>query len=210
MAHSVNILHFGDQTVDISSSLRELMSLSKDTPSLDRLLRECTQRVVDSNIVSLTRERQSCSNRTLADLVDRLKVASEERPAVTTVLMCIYQLGCYLIYLEKCQRCPTLYSKTNILGLCTGMLPAATATCIDSTSELLDIAPEIVGVACRLGITVSRRSWALEATTGNWATSVSGITFEQLQDAIQEFDGTYCTDNHLIHCVWPTPVTTAV
>lgn len=71
------------------------------------------------------------------------------------------------------------------------MLPAATAACIDSTSDLLELAPEIVRIAARLGSCVGRRSWALQPTSGSWATSISGITIDQLQDAIQQYNETY-------------------
>lgn len=97
MSHSVNILHFGDQTIEFSSSLRELVFLAKDLPALDRLLRECTKVVVYSKIYLFTRVHRSRSNTTLIDLVDELKNANEEKPAIITVLMCIYQLGCYLM-----------------------------------------------------------------------------------------------------------------
>lgn len=97
MAPLANILHFGDQTVDISSSLRELISLAKDTPSLERLLHECTQIVIESHISLSAEEYQPWSSTTLTQLVDKLKVADEGRPALTTILLCIYQLGCYLM-----------------------------------------------------------------------------------------------------------------
>lgn len=81
-------------------------------------------------------------------------------------------------------------SRKVMLGLCTGMVPAATAACITSVAELLRICPEIIRISLRLGLQVSRRSHILEPTNESWTLSFGNVSFDSLQDAISKFHDT--------------------
>lgn len=78
-------------------------------------------------------------------------------------------------------------SDRAILGLCTGLLPAAAASASRNVHHLTELAPEIVGVAIRLSLYAQRRSSQIEQSTGSWAVVVSGTSAEELQNAIDKF-----------------------
>ena len=78
-------------------------------------------------------------------------------------------------------------SKTYLLGLCTGMLPAAALAVSTSTSQLLDLAPEIVRVSLRLGLAASRRSAQVERSCESWATVVPHVAPQEQQEILDQF-----------------------
>lgn len=67
------------------------------------------------------------------------------------------------------------------------MLPAAAMAVATSTSQLLELAPEIVRVSLRLGMEASRRSAQIESSSESWATVVSGIAPQEQQRILDEF-----------------------
>ena len=82
-------------------------------------------------------------------------------------------------------------SKTYLVGLCTGMLPAAAMAVSKTTTQLLDLAPEIVRVSLRLGLEASRRSDQIEKSRESWATIVSGVAPFEQQEALDHFHQTH-------------------
>jgi len=79
-------------------------------------------------------------------------------------------------------------SRTYLVGLCTGLLPAAALAATTSTSQLLKLAPEIVRISLRLGIEATRRSLLIERSSESWATVVSGISAREQQDILDQFN----------------------
>lgn len=74
-----------------------------------------------------------------------------------------------------------------ILGLCTGLLPAAAAATAGSTGELLELGPEILRISLRLALEADRRSAQLEQSRESWAFAVPGIPAIEVQKAIDNF-----------------------
>lgn len=74
-----------------------------------------------------------------------------------------------------------------VLGLCTGLLPAAAAATAGSTGELLELGPEILRVSLRLALEADHRSAQLEQSRESWAFAVPGIPATQVQEAIDTF-----------------------
>jgi hypothetical protein len=74
-----------------------------------------------------------------------------------------------------------------VLGFCTGEIPAAVAVAARSTSELYKISMETVRIICRFAREVIRRSVLVDRTIGNWATTLVGVTQEQVQKILDEF-----------------------
>ncbi|KAF1977949.1 ketoacyl-synt-domain-containing protein [Bimuria novae-zelandiae CBS 107.79] len=61
-------------------------------------------------------------------------------------------------------------------GISTGVLPAIAAASATSVVALLEIAPDVIGIAVRLGIQASRRSRLIEAPSAlTWARQVEGL-----------------------------------
>lgn len=71
--------------------------------------------------------------------------------------------------------------------MCTGMLPAAALAVSSTVGQLLDVSPNIVRLALRLGLSAWRRSAQIEKSTESWAAIVSGIPPTKQQEAIDAF-----------------------
>ena len=74
-----------------------------------------------------------------------------------------------------------------ILGLCTGLLPAAAAATAGSTGELLELGPEMLRISLRLALEADGRSAQLEQSRESWAFAVPGIPTIEVQKAIDNF-----------------------
>ena len=78
-------------------------------------------------------------------------------------------------------------SPTEVMGFCTGLLPAAAAVAARDTSEIFPLATELVSIAFRLAFELNRRSKLVESTRGSWATTIVGATVEKTQSILDEF-----------------------
>ena len=78
-------------------------------------------------------------------------------------------------------------SQTYLVGLCTGMLPAAAFAATTTREQLLRLAPEIVRISLRLGIEASHRSSLIENSSESWATAITGITPSDQQGILDQF-----------------------
>lgn len=97
MVNAADVLHFGDQTVDITSSIQDLYRASKSSPALSLFLQISADslRAAVSSLPSI--DSAALSFRTLRDLAASLTQRKGDRSAtIATVLLCICQLG-YLL-----------------------------------------------------------------------------------------------------------------
>lgn len=78
-------------------------------------------------------------------------------------------------------------SPTEILALCTGLLPAAAVAAAQDTSELLKIGLEIISVTFRMAYEITRRMKLVEDAGGNWATTVLGMPLDEAKSILDEF-----------------------
>ena len=67
------------------------------------------------------------------------------------------------------------------------MLAAALAAADLSLGQLLSVAPELVGVALRLGLNILRRSKQIESSADSWAAAVIGLSAGKLQSVLDKF-----------------------
>ena len=74
------------------------------------------------------------------------------------------------------------------VGLCTGLLPAAAAVVARDTSQLLQYGLEIVALTFRLIHEVFLRSLRVEKEPGAWSYTLVGITYEQTQPILDDFN----------------------
>lgn len=75
----------------------------------------------------------------------------------------------------------------HVLGLCTGILPAAVAAVARNTDELLKFGIEIIAIAVRFGAELTARSKKIEEAPGSWAYTIVGVTAEESQAIIDGF-----------------------
>lgn len=71
------------------------------------------------------------------------------------------------------------------------MLPAAALAFASSTTQLLELAPEIVCISLRLGLEATRRSAQIEDCHGSWATVVPGIPLQEQREVLHRFHHVY-------------------
>lgn len=115
-----------------------------------------------------------------------------------------YRHGCHLIILYSWEHIderndasapsPTMH----LVGLCTGMLPAVAMAFSDSTSQLLELAPEVIRISLRLGLEASRRSAQIEKSHQSWATVVPGVPFQKQVEILSEFHEAHVCDSYLL------------
>lgn len=74
-----------------------------------------------------------------------------------------------------------------MLGLCTGLIPAAAAAIANNTGDLHQYGLEMVAISVRLGHGLWARSKKIEAFPGTWASSCVGATAEDIQPILDRF-----------------------
>lgn len=87
-----------------------------------------------------------------------------------------------------------------MVGLCTGMLPGAALAFASSTTQLLELAPEIVCVLLRLGLEASRRSAQIEKSYESWATVVPGLPLQEQREILHQFHYIHVRTLYLLLC----------
>ncbi|KAF4635111.1 hypothetical protein G7Y89_g2999 [Cudoniella acicularis] len=190
---SVSILYFGDQTIDLSSSIEKLYLYSKRSPQTARFLQIATDTLQAACHSLPAADRPAFPHRTLRDLCDVLTDTHDDRTVMVPVLLCVSQLGWLLVQIEQEPQVLTGDKQFVNLGVCTGMLPAIAATCITSAAGLLGISPELIRISLRLGLEVRCQSRNLDNSNGIWASVFSDASLDSLQYVIKQFLTKYPT-----------------
>lgn len=199
------VLLFGDQTVEKLQPIRDLVRISGSSPLLQRFLRNATD-VVQTEVAKLSIEcrKPFVSFDSLVTLADET-TKEDPNEIVATTLMCIVRLGellllvicfeSFCIWLMEFSSCVEndvsvlggSESIVHLLGLCTGLLPAAVAAVAKNTDDLLKFGIEIVAIAVRLAAGITSRSKKIEEAPGCWAYTVVGATRKETQAIIDGF-----------------------
>lgn len=74
-----------------------------------------------------------------------------------------------------------------MLAFCTGLLPAAALVAAKDSSELLDLATEIVAITFRMSIAIQRRLTMIEDSNMSWAITLVGKSSEQVQHILDKY-----------------------
>ncbi|KAI9833795.1 MAG: hypothetical protein M1819_003530 [Sarea resinae] len=183
------LLFFGDQTVETLPTLKLLSRQSQSSSLLPIFLRD-TAHVLKAQVAQLyaaDRER-FCSFESILGLAEAHSQSGINDVVVSTVLLCIAQLGSLL---HQVENDPTLLesssSEVYILGLCTGLLPSAAAASAKSGTDLLKLAPEILCIALRLALDTSHRSTDIEQSSESWAIAIGDLIPSKQQSVIDDF-----------------------
>ncbi|KAL2056771.1 hypothetical protein ABVK25_003166 [Lepraria finkii] len=194
MTLPTKLVLFGDQTVDPCPIIKQLCRQSRESVTLQAFFRKTYNAVRQEIALSEKPDRSLFpSFDSILSLAETYSKSNSPEEAVTTVLLCIAQLGLILIRGENddstFEANPS--STTYLVGLCTGMLPAVATAASSTSSQLLHLAPEIVRVSLRLGLEASRRSGQIEKSRESWATVVPGIAPFEQQEALDQFHQTH-------------------
>lgn len=95
---------------------------------------------------------------------------------------------CSVLEKDEVLRDTWAEQKTIIVASCAGQLPAAIAASSHSLDELVDLAPETVAIAFRIGMDVDRRTASLgDDRSQSWAKAVFGVSAPDAQRAVDKF-----------------------
>ncbi|KAI1130878.1 hypothetical protein F5Y10DRAFT_288595 [Nemania abortiva] len=187
MTSSANVFYFGDQSVEPYDSLVDLVREIQNLDLLGPFLHSCFDALL-SALTSLSLEhRRLFQGRDFAQLIDHVQNHEIRHAAVTSVLSCVAQLGWLIIHRERNGE-TWLQKPHTVVGICTGNLAALTAVAAVSDGDLLRLGPIVIPIALRLGVEVSRRSSALDTSSGSWSVGVSGVSLDTLKDELRQFN----------------------
>ncbi|KAI4860812.1 putative polyketide synthase [Hypoxylon rubiginosum] len=184
-----HLLLFGDQTVEKLSSIRALVRNSKTSPAAKRFLQEATD-VVQLEFSRISREEHGWNQDfdTLLGLAEENSDRETPNGMVATVLMCIGRLGELIVAAEQD---PTILGSgqnpVQVLGFCTGLLPASAIIAARDTSELFTLAREIISITFRMAYEIRRRMLLIEDDPSSWAMTYVGLTAEKMEKILDEF-----------------------
>ncbi|KAK4669877.1 Type I Iterative PKS [Podospora pseudopauciseta] len=184
------LLLFGDQTGEVLPSIQSLSRNASSNQTLATFLRKATDRLRSAVLQAPAHYRRSFPNFTsLSELAAAVSKQDHASPALYAALLCIAQIGDVIVYLENN---PGLLDASKdrlaIVGLCTGLLPAAVVSCSRNLTEVIALADETVHLAFQVGLAASKRSHEVDPSTGSWATLVSQVDISAAREAIGIFN----------------------
>ncbi|KAL4870267.1 hypothetical protein BDV12DRAFT_166486 [Aspergillus spectabilis] len=189
MEDCYHVYLFGDQTGDFEVGLRRLLQAKNQT--IVSAFFQRSYHALRQEITGLPPSERSIFPRftSIGDLLAR-HCESPGNPALESALTCIYQLGCFINYYGDLGHAYPSSSKSQIVGLCTGLLSSAAVSSAQNIGELLTPAVEVVVVALRLGLCVLRVRELVDqdhAAPSSWSALVSGLNEAEGQDLITTF-----------------------
>ncbi|KAI8635444.1 hypothetical protein F5Y19DRAFT_407791 [Xylariaceae sp. FL1651] len=187
MTATANVFYFGDQSVEPYVSLIDLIREIQKSGLLGTFLRFCFDALLSDIALLSPEHRQLFQGRDFAQLVDHVQANDIRHAAVTSVLSCVAQLGWLVIHRERNGEA-WLRNACTVVGTCTGNLAALTAVVAFSDGDLLRLGPIMISISLRLGLEVSRRSYAIEASSESWSVGVSGVALKTVKDELHQFN----------------------
>ncbi|XXH01795.1 hypothetical protein Hte_008156 [Hypoxylon texense] len=188
MTATASVFFFGDQSAEPYDSLVDLIGEVQNSNLLATFLRSSFDALL-SHIAFLDPEhRKLFQGRDFTQLVDHVKAHEIRHAAVTSVLSCVAQLGWLVIHRERNGEAWLQKEHHTVVGICTGNLAALTAVVAFSDADILCLGPIMIPISLRLGIEVSRRSYALEVSSGSWSVAVSGVALETVKTELRQFN----------------------
>ncbi|KAL4793422.1 conidial yellow pigment biosynthesis polyketide synthase [Aspergillus venezuelensis] len=189
MEDPYHVYLFGDQTGDFEVGLRRLLQ-AKNHAIVSSFLQKCYH-ALRREISGLPPAERSIFPRftSIVDLLSR-HCESPGNPALESALTCIYQLGCFINYHGDLGHAYPSKSKSQLIGLCTGLLSCGAVSSASNIGELIAPAVEVVVVALRLGLCVLhvRELVNQDKSAGlSWSALISGLSETEGKDLIAEF-----------------------
>ncbi|GAM36474.1 hypothetical protein TCE0_018r05598 [Talaromyces pinophilus] len=183
------ILYFGDQT-EKNIPFEELFEYSKESDRTRQFLQNALHSIQLAIETLDGPERSKYKFDSFEEASKRLAADTSPDVVLRTIVLCAAQLGYLIAVLEKDPELLEIWSaqKTIIVASCAGQLPAAIAASSHTIDELVDLAPETVAIAFRIGMDVDRRTASLgDDRSQSWAKAVFGISAPDAQKAVDKF-----------------------
>ena len=202
---------FGDQTNDFVPGLRQLVR-NKDSALLSSFL-EKTHIALRQEITQQRREIQELLPRfsRVVDLLAAYSTDLDSTPILASTLTAIHQLGSFIRYARALEMYFLLLfseiltnssyygdgsrsypsgQNNNVLGMCTGQLAACAVASASSAGELVALAVEVVVIAFRTGLHVTKTRDLLENGSDrnkNWSFIVPKLQVDLAASRIEQF-----------------------
>jgi hypothetical protein len=201
------VLFFGDETVGPLPALQNLYRHAKVSSVLQRFLTEATT-VVKKEISKLPAEQHPVwpAFTTIVELAEVCGKQENPPGSIMMMLVCVARLGELLMYVYAlaeagvhantrwdsfAQRDPRIlgseHNPVHMVGLCTGLLPAAAAAISQNPAELFDVSLLILSVVIRLATEIEKRSRLIDNTPGSWGYLVTSLSAQRQQEVIDAF-----------------------
>lgn len=179
------VLLFGDQTFRPARAVKELYDQSRLSGALKNFL-EHSSLALHEYAEDLGAPASSI---TALDLAEHHSQQGETSTVVTSALLCIAQLGSAIL---RAERDPGLFADTasiqHVVGLCTGLIPAAAFATATSVAQLIQMSREVVSLSIRIGIEAQRRSDEIERGSQDWTLCVSKLAVDTAQTMLDTFN----------------------
>ncbi|TVY82326.1 Conidial yellow pigment biosynthesis polyketide synthase [Lachnellula suecica] len=186
----MDVILFGDQTADFQAFLAKAL-VRKDLPLLCSFL-EKVHVALQDEISSLpaTSRRSFPQFSNVTEFVSRYYQKQHFNPAAESAIACLAQLTHFIGFFEDRPLEYLQISKTQVLGICTGLLAASAVASCNSLIALIPLAVQSIRVAFRLGSRVASTGAQIESSSCDqeWSTVVVGLGSEAAKIALAEFN----------------------
>lgn len=188
---STGVLLFGDQTLSPAGAVKELYDHSRQSVLLKSFLHNSSVALhaYAEDLGTPTNLGASFTN--ALNLAEQYAHQQENSTVIMPVLLCIAQLGSVILHSEQD---PSLFGDTtsvqHAVGLCTGLISAATFAAATSTAHLVQMSSDVVSLTMRIGIEAHWRSAEVEPGTEDWTLAVTKLPIDTAQNILKTFNAT--------------------
>lgn len=191
MADRMAFLLFGDQSLSVYDSLADFYRRKHSGTLCNSFLaRTATLLQEEVDRLSNVERLRIPTFSTIQELNDRYNSQSRKNSALDSALVCITQLLLYIEREESAQDGDISSQDSCLVGLCTGLLAATAIASSCSVSNLIPIAVEMVLVAFRTGLCVTRMAESIEnpgESSDSWTFVVPELGEERATLILEEF-----------------------
>ncbi|KAK4466558.1 polyketide synthetase, partial [Cladorrhinum samala] len=178
MAGLSQLIVFGDQAVPYADELRRFIAKRADY-TLATLLGEAYHALrADMARLPSSQRTQFPSHSNLSELLTAHASSTAPNCALDSALAVLHQIASFVSYLNETGR-ETAYPKspsTTLIGSCIGLLSALAISSSETIGELVQITPDVVVLAFRLGLVVQNKTALVMSASSSSSSSSSAST----------------------------------
>ncbi|KAL2132536.1 hypothetical protein VTI74DRAFT_3696 [Chaetomium olivicolor] len=190
MAEQSHLIVFGDQAVPYSAELRRLIGKREDY-TLANLLSE-SYHALRADIAHLpySQRSQFPASSNLVELLNAHAASTTPNCSLDSALACLHQIASFVSYFNETGKQYPASTSTCLVGSCLGLLAAFAISSSESILDLVELAPDIVVLAFRLGLVVQNKTTSVASgLDGTVSVSyiVAGIDGDSASNLVNSF-----------------------
>ena len=187
---SNNVFLFGDQTAE-QYPLAHKVVLRKQNAVLRSFVERVSVALREETRALPRPQRETIPDfLTVSDLIEAYYQKGSKVPMLESALVTFAQIGHYIGYFSENPTELPAATNTRVLGLCTGLLAAASIVSVKTIEELVTFGVDFIRISFRSGAVADRTRNVL-AQVGEekapWSTIVTGTTEQAAKDALAAF-----------------------